>query len=53
MHDMFFKLNLEHAFPPADFILAKYGRKKRAWLPFLYAYRLVCGVWTLFKNRMR
>jgi hypothetical protein len=37
------RLLREHAFPPAAFVLQRYGRHSRWWLPLLYAHRLVTG----------
>jgi hypothetical protein len=33
----------QHIFPPAAYVLEKYGRRSRAWLPLLYAYRVIHG----------
>lgn len=35
----------EHAFPPTAFVLERYGVTSRAWLPVLYAHRLMTGLW--------
>ena len=42
------RLLREHAFPPAAFILRRYGVSSRVWLPALYCHRLVTGAfrWT-------
>jgi hypothetical protein len=37
------RLVREHAFPPASFVLQRYGMRNRLWLPALYAHRLVTG----------
>jgi hypothetical protein len=37
------RLLREHAFPPAAFVLRRYGVHSRWWLPLLYAHRLVTG----------
>ena len=39
------RLLREHAFPPAAFVLQRYGRRTRMWLPALYAHRLVTGAY--------
>jgi hypothetical protein len=33
----------QHLFPPASYVLEKYGRRSRAWLPVLYSYRVITG----------
>lgn len=38
-----------HLFPAPDYVLAKYGRRHRAWLPWLYARRIGEG----FVKRLR
>lgn len=40
-----FRLLREHAFPPPAFVLDRYRVTRRAWLPALYAHRLMTGVW--------
>lgn len=35
----------EHLFPPADYMLEKYGVTSRAWLPMLYLHRGIRGAW--------
>jgi hypothetical protein len=40
-----FRLLREHAFPPSAFVLRRYGRQNRLWLPALYAHRLVTGAY--------
>ena len=37
------RLLREHAFPPSSFVLRRYNRRNRLWLPALYAHRLVTG----------
>lgn len=39
------RLLLEHAFPRPAFVLDRYGVTSRAWLPALYAHRLMTGLW--------
>jgi hypothetical protein len=39
------RLLREHAFPPAAFVLRRYNAHNPAWLPALYAHRLVTGAW--------
>jgi hypothetical protein len=34
----------QHLFPPPQYILKKYRRRNRAWLPLLYARRMLTGV---------
>jgi hypothetical protein len=41
------RLLKEHIFPPGQYLLNKYRRTNRAWLPLLYARRGVGGVWKL------
>jgi hypothetical protein len=41
----------EHLFPPADYVLRKYGVRTRAALPLLYAQRLVTGAGKWLGNR--
>ncbi len=38
----------ELAFPPADYMLAKYGLSRRFYLPYLYAVRAASGLRKLF-----
>lgn len=35
----------EHLFPPAEYMLAKYSVRSRAWLPILYVQRGIHGTW--------
>jgi len=35
----------EHLFPSADYLLHRYGRRSRLWLPWLYLHRTLRGVW--------
>jgi hypothetical protein len=37
------RLIREHVFPPASFILKRYGVRNPLWLPALYAHRFVTG----------
>jgi hypothetical protein len=37
------RLIREHAFPAPAFVLDRYGTRNRAWLPLLYAHRLIAG----------
>lgn len=37
------RLLREHAFPPPSFMLDRYRVRSRAWLPLLYAHRLITG----------
>lgn len=37
------RLIREHVFPPASFVLKRYGVRSPLWLPALYAHRLVTG----------
>jgi putative nucleotidyltransferase-like protein len=39
------RLIREHAFPPTDYMLRRYKTTRRAWLPALYAHRLLRGGW--------
>ena len=39
------RLIVEHAFPPTEYMLRRYNTTRRAWLPALYAHRLVRGGW--------
>ena len=39
------RLLREHAFPPPAFVLDRYRVHRRAWLPALYAHRLMTGLW--------
>jgi hypothetical protein len=39
------RLVREHAFPPAPFMLQRYGATRRVYLPLLYAHRLVTGAY--------
>lgn len=39
----------ELCIPPADYLLAKYRVRNRWWLPWLYARRIVAGVWKFRK----
>ena len=39
------RLIMEHAFPPTEYMLRHYNTTRRAWLPALYAHRLVRGGW--------
>jgi hypothetical protein len=39
------RLLIEHAFPPTEYMLRRYNTTRRAWLPALYAHRLVRGGW--------
>ncbi len=41
----------EHLFPPADYMLKKYGLSSRVWLPALYAHRGLRGAWKLLHGR--
>jgi hypothetical protein len=34
----------QHVFPPSEYVFEKYGRRSRAWLPWLYARRVVSGM---------
>ena len=34
----------QHLFPSPQFLLKKYGRRHPAWLPFLYARRIIAGL---------
>jgi hypothetical protein len=45
------RLIREHAFPPASFILKRYGLRSPLWLPALYAHRLVTGAWKWARRR--
>ena len=45
------RLSKEHFFPPADYMLEKYGVSRRAWLPALYLYRGVWGTWRLLREK--
>jgi hypothetical protein len=45
------RLLCEHAFPPAAFVLARYGVRERWRLPFLYARRIVVGLGKLARPR--
>ena len=38
----------EHLFPPADYMMSKYGARHRAWLPVLYLKRIAGGIPKLF-----
>ncbi len=38
------RLLREHLFPPAEYIQAAYGVRRRVWLPVYYAARMVSGV---------
>ena len=40
----------EHTFPPADYVLRKYGVSSRAWLPILYLRRAIPGAWKLLRG---
>ncbi len=44
------RLLREHLFPPADYMLRKYGIGSRLLLPALYAHRAVSGVWRLLRS---
>ena len=37
------RLIIEHAFPPTEYMLRRYNTTRRAWLPALYAHRLVAA----------
>jgi hypothetical protein len=41
----------EHLYPPADYMLRKYGRSSRAWLPLLYAHRALRGLTKRLRTR--
>lgn len=45
------RLAREHLLPPADYVLKKYGRSSRLWLPALYMYRAVTGGWRLLLGK--
>lgn len=44
------QLSKEHVFPPADYMLEKYGMSRRAWLPALYLHRGIWGMWRLLRG---
>jgi hypothetical protein len=33
-----------HVAPPAEYMRARFGARRRAWLPLLYLWRLIRGV---------
>jgi len=45
------RLLIEHAFPPADYMLARHGRRSSWWLPGLYVQRGLRGAWRMLRGR--
>ena len=43
------RLAREHLLPPGDYVLKKYGRSGRVWLPALYLHRAIAGAWRLLR----
>lgn len=41
----------EHLFPPAEYMLGKYGVARRGWLPMLYLHRGIHGAWKRILDR--
>jgi Uncharacterised nucleotidyltransferase len=45
------RLMVEHAFPPAGYMLARHGRRSPWWLPGLYLRRGLRGAWRMLRER--
>ena len=46
-----FCLLREYLLPPSEYMLAKYNRRNKLWLPVLHVMRLSGGLTKIFKNR--